>query len=85
MGWNALTITKPAPALRGVETGAYVYFVHSYVVEPREASVASSLTEYGQPFVSSIWRDNIFACQFHPEKSQSVGLRIIKNFAEWRP
>ncbi|MEW6542554.1 MAG: imidazole glycerol phosphate synthase subunit HisH [Nitrospirota bacterium] len=85
MGWNALTITKPAPALRGVETGAYVYFVHSYVVEPREASVASSLTEYGQPFVSSIWRDNVFACQFHPEKSQSVGLRIIKNFAEWRP
>ena len=85
MGWNALTVTRDAPPLRNVGTGAYLYFVHSYYVEPREASVASTLTDYGVSFVSSIWRDNVFACQFHPEKSQAVGLRIIKNFGEWRP
>ena len=83
MGWNALTITREAPPLRGVETGAHFYFVHSYYVEPSDPSVACTMTEYGIPFVSSIWRDNVFACQFHPEKSQAVGLRIIKNFGEW--
>ncbi len=84
MGWNALTITREAPPLRGVETGAHFYFVHSYYVEPSDPSVACTMTEYGIPFVSSIWRDNVFACQFHPEKSQSVGLRIIRNFGAWR-
>lgn len=84
MGWNALTITRKAPPLRGVETGAHFYFVHSYYVEPSDRSVACTMTEYGIPFVSSIWRDNVFACQFHPEKSQSVGLRIVRNFGAWR-
>jgi glutamine amidotransferase len=84
MGWNALTITREAPPLRGVETGAHFYFVHSYYVEPSDPSVACTMTEYGIPFVSSIWRDNVFACQFHPEKSQTVGLRIVRNFGEWR-
>jgi len=83
MGWNALRISREAPPLRGVETGAHFYFVHSYYVEPSDPSVACTWTEYGIPFVSSIWRDNVFACQFHPEKSQSVGLRIIRNFGAW--
>lgn len=84
MGWNGVTVTRPAPPLRGIASGAHLYFVHSYYVEPREAGVACSTTDYGLPFVSSIWRDNVFACQFHPEKSQTVGLQIIRNFAEWQ-
>ncbi len=83
MGWNALTIQREAPPLHGIAAGAHVYFVHSYYVEPLDPSVISTVTDYGTPFVSSIWRDNIFACQFHPEKSQSVGLRIVRNFGEW--
>jgi len=84
MGWNALTIQAAAPPLDGVGSGSYVYFVHSYVVEPRDSSVISTVTEYGVTFVSSIWRGNVFASQFHPEKSQSVGLRIIRNFGQWQ-
>lgn len=84
MGWNALSITRSAPPLRSIESGAHLYFVHSYYVEPSDPSVACSVTEYGIPFVSSIWRDNVFACQFHPEKSQAIGLRIIRNFGEWQ-
>jgi glutamine amidotransferase len=84
IGWNSLTITREAPPLRGIEQGAYVYFVHSYYVEPSDPSVACTVTDYGVRFVSSIWRDNVFACQFHPEKSQATGLRIIRNFAEWK-
>jgi len=83
MGWNAITVRREAPPLRGVEAGTHVYFVHSYYVEPLDPSVICTVTDYGAPFVSSIWRDNIFACQFHPEKSQSVGLRIVRNFGEW--
>ena len=83
IGWNALTLTKPAPLLEGVENGAFAYFVHSYYVVPEDPSIASTVTSYGLDFVSSIWRDNVFACQFHPEKSQAVGLRIIRNFARW--
>jgi glutamine amidotransferase len=83
MGWNALTIRRTAPPLRELDSGAHLYFVHSYYVEPVDASVVSTTTEYGIPFVSSIWRDNLFACQFHPEKSQAVGLRIVRNFGDW--
>jgi glutamine amidotransferase len=83
MGWNALTIRRTAPPLRDIDSGAHFYFVHSYYVEPADASVVSTTTEYGIPFVSSIWRDNVFACQFHPEKSQTVGLRIVRNFGDW--
>lgn len=84
MGWNALTIERDAPPLRGLASGINVYFVHSYYVEPADRSVVATTTDYGRTFTSSIWRENIFACQFHPEKSQAAGLRIIKNFAEWR-
>lgn len=83
MGWNDVRVTRTAPPLRGIESGAYLYFVHSYYVEPQDNGVACTMTDYGRSFVSSVWRDNVFACQFHPEKSQSLGLRIIRNFAEW--
>jgi glutamine amidotransferase len=84
MGWNEVRVTQAAPPLRGIEGGAYLYFVHSYYVEPQDAAMVSTMTDYGLSFVSSIWRDNVFACQFHPEKSQAVGLRMIRNFAEWQ-
>ena len=84
MGWNELTLERVAPPLQNLPTGMHVYFVHSYYVEPSDPSVIATTTDYGRSFVSSIWRENIFACQFHPEKSQTVGLQIVKNFAEWR-
>jgi imidazole glycerol-phosphate synthase subunit HisH len=82
MGWNQLAIRQPAPILKDVVEGTYVYFVHSYYVAPKDAQVVATETDYGGPFCSMIWRDNVYATQFHPEKSQSEGLRILKNFAE---
>lgn len=84
MGWNQITIERLAPPLTGIESGSSVYFVHSYYVAPADPSVIATATTYGLSFASSIWRDNIFACQFHPEKSQAVGLQIVKNFGAWR-
>jgi len=82
MGWNQITIRQPAPILKGIADGTYVYFVHSYYVVPKDNSVIATETEYGKPFCSMIWRDNVYATQFHPEKSQAEGLKILKNFAE---
>ena len=82
MGWNQLAIRRPAPVLEGIAEGTYVYFVHSYYVVPKDSQVIATETDYGGPFCSMIWRDNLLATQFHPEKSQSEGLRILKNFAE---
>jgi imidazole glycerol-phosphate synthase subunit HisH len=84
MGWNQLRIRRPAPVLRDVSDGAAVYFVHSYHVVPRDTSVVATETDYPTPFVSAIWRDNVFATQFHPEKSQRVGLTMLRNFADLR-
>jgi imidazole glycerol-phosphate synthase subunit HisH len=81
MGWNQLTIKKPSPLFKNLPDSASVYFVHSYYVEPKDESVIATTTDYGRPFVSSIWRDNLMATQFHPEKSQKVGLQILANFA----
>jgi glutamine amidotransferase len=81
MGWNALRIARPNALLAGIGAGASVYFVHSYYVVPAEESVVSTWTDHGAPFVSMIARDNLFATQFHPEKSQAVGLRLLENFA----
>lgn len=83
MGWNQLEIGERgrAPHLRGIPDGASVYFVHSYYVETDNPAVAASMTTYGHPFVSSVWSDNIFATQFHPEKSQILGLKLLANFA----
>jgi len=82
MGWNQLKIRRRPPILAGLEDGAFAYFVHSYCVIPRDADVVATETDYGGPFCSMVWRDNLFATQFHPEKSQSDGLRMLKNFAE---
>ena len=83
MGWNQLEIRRPAPLLEGIGEGTYVYFVHSYYVVPRDPEVIATQTSYGPPFCSMVWRKNLFATQFHPEKSQADGLRILKNFAEF--
>jgi glutamine amidotransferase len=82
MGWNELAIHRPAPHLAGIAEGTRVYFVHSYYVVPKDRSVIATETDYGGPFCSAIWRDNVFATQFHPEKSQAEGLKILRNFAE---
>jgi glutamine amidotransferase len=80
MGWNGLDIRRRAPHLDGLDDGARVYFVHSYYVETSDVSIVATTTNYGVDFVSSAWRGNIFATQFHPEKSQATGLRILGNF-----
>jgi glutamine amidotransferase len=81
MGWNALEFDRPNPLLEGVSAGEHVYFVHSYHVRPKDAAVVATRTRHGQPFVSMIARGQLFATQFHPEKSQKVGLRLLENFA----
>jgi len=82
MGWNQLHFRRRPPIFASVEEGAHFYFVHSYYVVPRDESVIATETDYSQSFCSSIWQDNLFAVQFHPEKSQDAGLRVLKNFAE---
>jgi imidazole glycerol-phosphate synthase subunit HisH len=81
MGWNALNIRRRPPMLEGVADGTHVYFVHSYYVKPRDPSVIATETDYGGPFCSMIWRGNLMATQFHPEKSQADGLKLLRNFA----
>ncbi len=80
MGWNRVHLTREAPIMQGIPDGSYFYFVHSYYVEPEDTGVIAGVTEYGIPFTSMIWRDNLFATQFHPEKSQALGLQILANF-----
>jgi imidazole glycerol-phosphate synthase subunit HisH len=81
MGWNQLCVKHPAPIFDGIADGTNVYFVHSYYAKPEDDSVVASTTNYGIDFCSSVWRDNIVATQFHPEKSQEKGLAMLKNFA----
>lgn len=81
IGWNSLKVRNDCPLCRGVAGGSFVYFVHSYYVVPDDSSVIATTTEHGIEFVSSIRRGNLFATQFHPEKSQQVGLQMIANFA----
>ncbi len=83
IGWNQIRLSGARPPhLAGIPDGANVYFVHSYHVVPDDDSVVSTVTDYGYDFASSVWRDNVFACQFHPEKSQQVGLKILRNFRD---
>ena len=82
MGWNTVQFEQQVPLFRGIEHGSYFYFVHSYHVVPDDETVVATRTEHGKSFVSSIARGNLFATQFHPEKSQSAGLQVLKNFAE---
>ena len=81
MGWNALRIRRPGGPLDGLEDGAWVYFVHSYFARPADPAVVAATCEYGgEDFTAAVARDNLFATQFHPEKSQSTGLRLLRNF-----
>ncbi len=82
MGWNSISIKRQVPVLQDVPDNSHVYFVHSFHVVPEDKSVIATTTPYGIEFVSSIWKDNIFAVQFHPEKSQNLGLSILKRFGE---
>jgi glutamine amidotransferase len=83
IGWNQLEIVQPdCPLFRNIPTGSYTYFVHSFYPQPEDASLVATRTEYGETFASAIWRDNVFATQFHPEKSQTVGLQLLRNFVE---
>ena len=80
MGWNRVYLRRDAPIMEGIPDGSYFYFVHSFYVDPEDDGVTAGVTEYGIPFTSLIWRDNLFATQFHPEKSQGLGLRLLANF-----
>ncbi|MBI4681166.1 MAG: imidazole glycerol phosphate synthase subunit HisH [Nitrospirae bacterium] len=80
MGWNELTIQKQNPLLNGIKDKTYFYFVHSFYVVPEDSSIIAATTDYGINFTSMVWEDNIFAVQFHPEKSQAAGLRLLENF-----
>ena len=83
IGWNQLEIVRPdCPLYRGIASGSYVYFVHSYYPQPADDTIVATRTSYGETFASSVWRDHVFATQFHPEKSQQVGLRLLRNFVE---
>ena len=82
MGWNQLSFKLRPPLFEGIDSGSNVYFVHSYYVKPDDSSLIATTTDYGIEFCSSVWKDNIIATQFHPEKSQEIGLQILKNFAE---
>jgi glutamine amidotransferase len=83
MGWNRIEKQKDSPFLEGIATDDYVYFVHSFYVVPEDSSIVATTTDYGQPFVSSVATERMFACQFHPEKSQELGLRILSNFGRF--
>ena len=85
MGWNRVTQTKPHPLWQGIEDGAHFYFVHSYYAVPRDASLVAGEATYGIPFTCAVARANIFATQFHPEKSAAAGLKLYENFVRWQP
>lgn len=81
IGWNQLEITQPnCPLYYGISSGSYVYFVHSFFPQPVDESIVATRTTYGAAFASSVWKNNVFATQFHPEKSQAVGLKLLENF-----
>src|SRR5262249_27115820 len=84
MGWNQLRVRRPAPPLAGFPENGSVYFVHSYYVAPRDAGIVAAETDYPTPFASAVWHENVFATQFHPEKSQRVGLEMLRRFVAWR-
>jgi glutamine amidotransferase len=83
MGWNSISVRNEHPLLEGVDRDAQFYFVHSYFPDPAEKSDLVAMTGYGVDFVSVIARENVFATQFHPEKSGDAGLRLLRNFCCW--
>lgn len=81
IGWNQIEVVQSnCPLYRDIPSGSYVYFVHSFYPRPQDSSIIATRTEYGETFASSIWKDNVFATQFHPEKSQKTGLKLLENF-----
>jgi imidazole glycerol-phosphate synthase subunit HisH len=83
IGWNQLELARPeCPIFRNIPSGSYAYFVHSFYPQPVDESIIAARTEYGERFASAIWRDNVYATQFHPEKSQKVGLQLLTNFIQ---
>ncbi len=83
IGWNQVDIAQTnCPLFKGISNGSYVYFVHSFFPEPVDESIVATRTTYGDTFASSVWKDNVYATQFHPEKSQGIGLQLLKNFVE---
>jgi glutamine amidotransferase len=85
MGWNRVEQARPHPLWAGVADGAWFYFVHSFFAEPSDPRHSTGITEYGVRFTSAVARDNIFATQFHPEKSAADGLTLYRNFLAWKP
>jgi glutamine amidotransferase len=85
MGWNRVKQVRQHPLWQGILDDSYFYFVHSYYVQPDDASLTAGQTDYGAPFCCAVARDNIFATQFHPEKSAGAGLQLYKNFVHWNP
>jgi glutamine amidotransferase len=85
MGWNEVMQARPHPLWEGIPDASRFYFVHSYFPAPRDAALTAATCTYGAPFTCAVARDNIFAVQFHPEKSQSAGLQLLSNFLNWRP
>ncbi|MGN6554584.1 MAG: imidazole glycerol phosphate synthase subunit HisH [Verrucomicrobiota bacterium] len=84
IGWNQIENINPrCPLFRGIDEGSYVYFVHSFFPRPTDPGIVATRTTYGETFASAVWRDNVFATQFHPEKSQKVGLQLLKNFVDY--
>ena len=82
MGWNSLHFEKETKLFKGIKEGAYVYFVHSYYLKAQEEAIVAASTEYSTHIHAAVEKGNVFACQFHPEKSSDVGLAILKNFIE---
>ena len=82
IGWNQVWPDQPGPHLASIDPGSWFYFVHSYYVKPADESIVAATTEYGYEFCSAVYQDNVFACQFHPEKSQSAGLKLLENFKQ---
>ena len=85
MGWNALEVLAPHPLLEGIASGDHAYFVHSFHLVPANPGHLVARTDHGGPVTAAVGRDNLFGTQFHPEKSQATGLRLIANFLGWKP
>ncbi|MEW6674819.1 MAG: imidazole glycerol phosphate synthase subunit HisH [Nitrospirota bacterium] len=83
MGWNTVKILRRPPIFGGIQDEAFFYFVHSFYVLPDDNDVVATTTEYGITFTSMVWKENIFATQFHPEKSQELGLKVLKGFGDF--
>lgn len=84
IGWNRINEVQPGcPMFDGIDNGSFFYLVHSYYVCPEDESIVAGKTEYGIEYCTCVWKDNVFATQFHPEKSQAAGLRMLRNFHDW--